>query len=102
MLRGMPHGAAASAGARGSAVVSRHRPRYLRLSRLVLTYVVPIVPLATIWDGVASCMRVYSPDEMRALIASLPPSDYEWDIGRLKIPRTGVAVTYLTGVSRAS
>lgn len=73
------------------------RPR--RLSRFVFTYLVPVVPLASLWDGVVSCLRVYEPDELRALVASLPANDYVWDIGEERVgPGT---VTYLVGHPRA-
>lgn len=63
--------------------------RPFRLSRLLLTYVLPVVPLALLWDGLASCLRVYSPAELQTLIAGL--DTHEWQLGR-----DGV-VTYLIG-----
>jgi hypothetical protein len=73
-----------------------------RWSRLLLTYVLPVVPVCTLWDGLVSCMRAYEPSELRELVASLADNDYEWDIGRLPVPRTGAAVTYLIGRPRAA
>ncbi len=72
-----------------------------RWSRLMLTYVLPVVPLCTLWDGLVSCLRAYEPDELRSLVASLD-SDYEWDIGRLPVPKTPASVTYLIGRPRAA
>jgi hypothetical protein len=69
-------------------------------SRLVFTYVVPLVPLCTLWDGVVSCLRVYDPDELRSLIADLPDG-HEWQCGRLDIPRLPAKLTYLIGVPKA-
>jgi hypothetical protein len=66
--------------------------RPLRLSRLLLTYLLPIVPLGLLWDGFASCLRVYSPAELRALTAGL--DGHEWQTGK-----DGV-VTYLIGTPR--
>lgn len=71
--------------------------RPLSWRSLLWTYVVPLVPLFTLWDAVVSCLRVYSPDELRALVAGLPSNDYVWDIGRLPIPATPMGVTYLIG-----
>jgi hypothetical protein len=71
--------------------------RPLRLSRLLLTYAVPLVPLCTWWDGVVSCLRAYSPDELTALVQSLPDNDYVWDIGRLTVSRGPLGVVYLIG-----
>jgi hypothetical protein len=69
-----------------------------RWSRLLLTYALPIVPLCTLWDGIVSCLRVYDPEDMRRLIAALPPSDYRWEYGRLRAHPLPSEVTYLIGV----
>ena len=75
--------------------------RPFRLSRLFFTYVIPVVPLFILWDGMVSCLRIYSPAELEALVASLsttgesPP--YEWEIGQTRVPWTPVPITYLIG-----
>ena len=71
--------------------------RPFKWSRLFFTYLVPLVPLCSVWDGVVSCLRVYSPEELRALVASLEPNDYEWEIGRLDAARGPAKLTYLIG-----
>jgi len=66
-------------------------------TRFLWTYLIPVVPLATCWDGVVSLLRVYSPDELRALTDSIPSADYVWEMG---ITSTGTPVftyTYLIG-----
>jgi hypothetical protein len=68
-----------------------------RWSRLLLTYVLPIVPLCTLWDGIVSCLRVYDPEELRSLVSGLPHNDYAWECGRLSIPRLPAQLTYLIG-----
>ena len=75
--------------------------RPLRASRLLLTYVVPVVPLCTWWDGVVSCLRAYSPTELQRLVASLPDNDYVWDIGRLPVPGAPTSLIYLIGYPRS-
>jgi hypothetical protein len=73
-----------------------------RLSRLLLTYLVPVVPLCTLWDGMISCLRVYDPNELRGLLQQLPDHDeYEWDVGRLRVPKLPAALTYLIGIPKA-
>ena len=74
--------------------------RPVRVSRLLLTYVVPVVPLCTWWDGVVSCLRAYRPDELTHLVSSLPDNDYVWDIGRLPIPSAPTSLVYLIGYPR--
>ncbi|MET0794612.1 MAG: class I SAM-dependent methyltransferase [Polyangiaceae bacterium] len=71
--------------------------RPLRASRLFLTYVLPVVPLCTWWDGVVSCLRAYSPEELTRLVAALPDNDYLWDIGRLPVPGAPASLVYLIG-----
>jgi hypothetical protein len=72
--------------------------RPFRASRLFLTYLLPLAPLCTLWDGLVSCLRVYSPAELRALVAQLGITTYEWDIGEIRFG-PGVA-TYLIGTPR--
>jgi hypothetical protein len=70
-----------------------------RLSRLVLTYLIPLVPLFLLWDGIVSCLRVYAPDELKSLVTQIDAPGYEWDIGTTRAG-PGVA-TYLTGTLKA-
>jgi len=71
-----------------------------RLSRYLLTYVIPAIPFFAIWDGVASNLRAYSPSELRDLVAALSRGDsFEWEIGQEAGP-VGVRVTYLIGTPR--
>ena len=67
-----------------------------RLSRLSFTYLIPLIPLCLLWDGIVSCLRVYSPVEMRDLVLQLDTKEYEWDIDTLRLG-PGV-VTYLIGI----
>lgn len=73
-----------------------------RWSRLLWTYVVPLVPLVLVFDGVVSCLRTYTPDEMRDLVGQLDAQDYVWQIGEAPIPGTPLAVTYAIGYPRAA
>ncbi|HXG22547.1 MAG TPA: class I SAM-dependent methyltransferase [Methylomirabilota bacterium] len=70
-----------------------------RATRLVYTYLLPLVPLFLLWDGVVSCLRVYSLEELRGLVSQLNGNDYEWDIGKIRIGPG--AVTYLIGTPGA-
>jgi len=76
--------------------------RPVRVSRLLLTYALPLVPLCTWWDGMVSCLRAYSPEELTHLVASLPDNDYLWDIGRLPVPYSPTSLVYLIGRPRAA
>lgn len=74
--------------------------RPFRLSRLVFTYLVPIVPLLVGWDGVVSVLRTYSADEMRQLAAGADPDGlFEWEVGELA---SGASVVpYMLGTPRS-
>jgi hypothetical protein len=63
---------------------------------LVLTYLFPIVPLVVLWDGIVSCLRVYSPHELAGLTAGLD-AGYKWDIGTIPLGPPGLHATYLIG-----
>ena len=72
--------------------------RPFRWSRLLWTYVLPLVPLVTLFDGFVSCLRTYSVQELRDLTTSLHTNDYHWDIGTVKSKMTPIPITYLIGV----
>lgn len=71
--------------------------RPFRGSRLFFTYVVPLIPLFLFWDGFVSCLRVYSPRELRALAERAGTEGYRWEAGRLPVPWMPVRITYLIG-----
>ncbi len=56
-----------------------------RIGRILFTYLIPIVPLVVLWDGVVSSLRTYSIREMNELVTSLKNADtFTWEIGRKK------------------
>jgi hypothetical protein len=71
--------------------------RPFRLSRLLATYLVPMIPVTVLFDGVVSCLRTYTPDELRGLVEELGTTDYHWEIGEDPIPRSPIAMTWLIG-----
>lgn len=76
--------------------------RPFRVGRLLWTYVVPLVPLLVVWDGLASCCRSYSLDELHELTAGLERDGYRWRIGRERVAGLPVYVTYLLGLPERS
>lgn len=70
-----------------------------KLGRIVFTYLIPVVPLIVMWDGVVSSLRTYSVKEMKNLVSELENSEsYEWEIGRKK-SGPGV-ILFLLGVPK--
>jgi hypothetical protein len=70
--------------------------RPFRWDRLLWTYLLPVAPLATSFDGIMSCLRAYTDDELRELTAGLDDG-YEWEVGRLRIPYSPAHVTWILG-----
>ncbi len=67
-------------------------------ARLLLTYVLPLIPLVSAWDGVVSSLRSYTEEELRLFVADLDGDDYRWEVGRIEPARFGrPAITYLLG-----
>jgi len=76
--------------------------RPFRWSRLLWTYLVPVVPLVLWFDGVVSCLRTYCPEELRALAGALKASGYRWETGEHRSGFAGAPITYLIGYPDAS
>ncbi len=70
--------------------------RPFKWSRLFFTYLVPLIPLGTVWDGTVSLLRLYTPEHMKAMVADLNAPHYTWHIGRAK-HWSGNGVLYLVG-----
>lgn len=58
--------------------------RPFRPSRLVWTYVIPLLPIFVVWDGLVSSLRTYSASDLKPLLEQL--TDYEWKFERLRGP----------------
>jgi hypothetical protein len=64
--------------------------------RLLWTYLLPLPILFTIWDGLVSCLRTYSPAELQQLARSIECQDYSWEIGKIR-SFGACRITYLFG-----
>jgi hypothetical protein len=74
--------------------------RPFRWSRLFWTYLAPVIPAAVLFDGVVSCLRIYTPDEMLAMGRELGGAEYEWESGVEYPAGSPVPIPYLIGVPR--
>lgn len=71
--------------------------RPFRWSRLLLTYLIPVIPLVACWDGLVSCLRTYTVDELREMVHGLStPPNWCWQIEELAT-RGGIPVTMMAG-----
>jgi len=74
------------------------RPR--RVRRYLLTYLVPLVPLVVLWDGLASDLRARTIEELEELLEPLRSPDYHWEVGTVVSARTRTRITYVIGEPR--
>ena len=75
--------------------------RPFKLSRVLLTYALPLIPALVLFDGTASMLRLYMRDELRALVASVDGhASFLWDVGTTRIARSPVGITHLVGTPR--
>jgi len=71
--------------------------RPFRWSRLLWTYLVPVVPLTFWWDGIVSQLRAYTPAELERLANTVAIDRYSWRAGQVPILSTPGHLTYLLG-----
>ncbi len=61
------------------------------------TYLGGLLPLVVAWDGVVSCLRSYTAEEIAAIAREAAPH-HDWQHGELRLGRLPVWITYVTGV----
>ncbi len=71
--------------------------RPVRWRTLLFTYLIPIIPVGVLFDGVVSCLRTYSPAELTALVEPLQGNGYTWEVGAASDGRRRPPITYLLG-----
>lgn len=75
--------------------------RPLTPTRLLLTYLLPVIPAIVLFDGTVSCLRSYSADELRAMVDQVEGAEgYSWEIGVERASGAPLGVTYCVGVPR--
>ena len=75
------------------ALVLTPRMRPFRWSRLLLTYLLPLIPFVVLWDGLVSCFRTRTPQELLHLTTTFP--GYDWTAGYA--PGRWLTPVYLIG-----
>jgi hypothetical protein len=71
--------------------------RPFRWSRLLCTYVLPIIPFVLLFDGVVSCLRTYQIQELREMVKNLSGIEYQWEVGEHSRGLGIMPITYLVG-----
>lgn len=71
--------------------------RPFRWSWILWTWIVPVLPLFVLWDGVVSWLRIYGVEELREMVADIDAPGYVWDIGQIRLGAAPVHATYIVG-----
>jgi hypothetical protein len=75
--------------------------RPFKLSRLLFTYIIPLIPLTTVWDGCVSILRLYTPEALLSLAKEVSGDAYIWEAGKIR-NRAGMHIAYLIGYPAGS
>ena len=70
--------------------------RPFRFSRLIFTYLIPVLPLIIMLDGCLALLKLYAPEDLDELCSSIEVSDYTWESGK-KDNNRGGKIIYLLG-----
>ena len=74
--------------------------RPVSLRRLALTYLLPLIPALVTFDGVVSCLRTYTKQELGEMAARAGGGAYDWEVGEASYPGFPIPVSYLIGTPR--
>ncbi len=70
-----------------------------KFERIIFTYLIPIIPLFVLWDGIISVLRTYTVTELHQMISGLDNQAlYNWEIGIAK--ESSNNILYLLGTPR--
>jgi len=73
--------------------------RPFSFGRIFFTYLIPIVPLFTWWDGLVSVLRTYSEKELKEMIGKLTNGDsFEWEVSFKK--NGPIKIYYVLGIPK--
>lgn len=62
-----------------------------RPSRLLFTYILPVLPLMCIWDCAISVLRTYRPNELREMARQADPDcSFRWSCGECRLGLVGL------------
>lgn len=70
--------------------------RPFRSTRLLFTYLIPILPLATFLDGFLALFKLYAPGDLDQLVSTIQVPNYRWESGKRDNGRGG-KIMYLLG-----
>jgi hypothetical protein len=71
--------------------------RPFRWAYLAITYLIPLMPLIVLWDGMVSILRIYSPEQMKKMTEDMQAPNYAWEIGGIQVLGIPGELPYLIG-----
>jgi hypothetical protein len=71
--------------------------RPITMYQIVFTYLIPVIPLLAVWDGLVSQLRTYSIAELKELAADFTAPEYEWEFGLIEAKGILYKTCYLIG-----
>ncbi len=79
-----------------SVLLSAPFVRPFRFSRLLFSWLLPILPVVTSVDGALALFKLYNPSDLDELTAAIDVPGYRWEAGKRNNGRGG-AIIYLLG-----
>lgn len=76
--------------------------RPLTPAQLILTYIIPVIPITYAWDGQASLPRIYTLDDIDILLDGLRSEEYIWEKGPAMNEKGKKQGYYLKGYPRTN
>lgn len=70
-----------------------------RISRLIFTYLVPLLPITILIDGCMALFKLYNPSDLKELTDGISVNSYHWEAGKRDNGRGG-KIIYLIGGPR--
>lgn len=67
-----------------------------RIERIIFTYLIPILPIVTFFDGFMALFKLYSPSDLDQMTTAIKSEGYYWRSGKLENGRGG-KIIYLLG-----
>ena len=79
-----------------SVILSAPFVQPFRITRLIFTYLIPILPIITMLDGFLALFKLYNPNDLNELISTIPVKNYVWKSGKADNGRGG-KIIFLMG-----
>lgn len=70
-----------------------------KLNRIVFTYLIPVIPLIILWDGVISVLRTYTEKELNQMIMEVRNNErFNWEVGIIRGKQSDIL--YVIGIPK--